>query len=180
VLIAGSGRADAANANSLLPLPSSAGDDLVALAAPFERTAWPVDGVGVEFGRWQIPRQTRAVHLSGDPIEVFVAQDAAGWRIEGPGVSWTELSRASGRAGAVSDAPLLARVGYRVAGTPLAMGGGRFKQALLLGALRGRRDADVWVLATACLPDCSAARGRLDAAMSQAAAWMGSNGAPPL
>lgn len=180
VLLAGSGRDDAANANSLLPLPSSEGDDLIALAAPIEQTAWQVEGVGVEFGRWQIPRQTRAVHLSGDPVEVFAAQDAAGWRIESAGAAWTELSRASAMPGAVSAVPLLARVGYRVAGTPLAAGGRRFKQALVLGALRGRRDAEVWVLATPCLPDCGAARRRLDAAMPQAAAWMGSGGPQPL
>jgi exosortase len=180
VVLAGSGRDDAANANSVLPLPSSEGDDLIALAAPIERTAWQVDGAGVEFGRWQIPRQTRAMRLSGDPVEVFAAQDAAGWRIESAGAAWTELSRASGIPGAVSAGPWLARVGYRVAGTPLAAGGRRFKLALLMGGLRGRRDAEVWVLLTPCQPDCASGRQRLDAAMPRVGVWMGSQGGATL
>ncbi len=174
VLLDGPGRDDAARTSSLPPLPISETGDLIALASPVERTAWSVDGVGVEFGRWQIPRQTRAVHLNGDPVEVFAAQDAAGWRIEGAGVAWTELSRASGLPGALNPGQLLARVGYRVAGTPLAMGGSRFKLALLTGGLRGRRDAEVWVLLTPCKPDCASGRQRLDAAMPRIGVWMGS------
>jgi exosortase len=176
---------DASLAGSALPpLPAPNAVDLVALAAPLERTAWQQEGVGVEFGRWQIPRQTRATHLSGDPIEVFMAQDASGWRIGGQaaseGLEWTELSRESVGHGATAGGPLLARVGYRVAGVPLAGGGRRFKLALLSGGLRGRRDAEVWVLLTPCQPDCASGRRRLDAAMPRVGVWMGSQTAAVL
>jgi exosortase len=178
------GRDDSLAVSALPPLAEPDAADLVALAAPLERTAWQQEGVGVEFGRWQISRQSRAMHLSGDPIEVFTAQDASGWRIDGQaaaqGLEWTELSRESGGHGALAGGPVLARVGYRVAGAPLPAAGRRFRLALLSGGLRGRRDAEAWVLLTRCQPDCASGRRRLDAAMPRVGVWMGSQGAAVL
>jgi exosortase len=173
VLLDRAGRDAATSAPSLPSLPWPQRDSLVALAADVEWTSWDVDGAKVEFGRQHLLRQTRAEHLSGDPLEVFAPQGASGWRINGADGEWTELLRDDG-------VPVLARVGYRIAGVPLPAGGLRFKQALLLGALRGRRDADAWVLATRCEPDCAAARGRLIVAMQQKRVWLEPSGVPPL
>jgi exosortase len=174
------GRDESVAASVLPPLAEPDAAELVVLAAPLERTAWQQQGVGVEFGRWQIPRQTRAVRVSGDPLEVFTAQDASGWRIGGQaaaeGLAWTELSRETGSHGSTAGGALLARVGYRAAGVPLAAGGRRFKLALLSGGLRGRRDAEAWVLLTPCQPDCASGRRRLDAAMPRVGAWLGQRG----
>lgn len=169
VLLDRVGYDDAASALSLPLLPALEGDELVAFAAPVERTSWKVDGAAVEFGRWQLARQTRAAHLSGDPVEVFAVQSASAWRINGADSEWTELLQDSA-------VPVLARVGYRIAGVPLAAGGRRFKQVLLTGALTGRRDAVAWVLATSCEPDCAVARKRLDAAVQQAMVWLRPSG----
>ncbi len=166
-------RDDAASTHSLPSLPVSHGGELVAVAPSVEETSWKVDGTVVEFGRRHVLRQTRAEHLSGDPVEVFAPQGASDWRIDRAEGEWTELLRDSG-------VPVLARVGYRIAGVPLASGGRRFKQALITGALTGRRDAAIWVIATACEPDCAAARDRLDVAMQQARVWMEPSGTSPL
>jgi exosortase len=172
VLLEGQGGGVGSDRSAMSSLPPAAAEPFVALATSFERTTWQMDGVVVEFGRRHLPRQTRRVHFTGDPIEVFAAHDASGWRIDGQGVAWAEVSRSAGVSGAPGVGPILARVGYRIAGTPVAAGGLRFKLALLTGGLRGRRDAEVWMVATHCLPDCAAARGRLDAAMPHTGVWL--------
>lgn len=135
----------------------SGGDALVAFHHDMVVASWVHEGEEVAFGRLLLPVQTRERHLSGDPTEVFAGPaDGAGWRVAGRAGHYSELI------GVVGGTELRARVGYTVAGSPIAGAGWRFRWAQLRGALEGRRNAAVWVVVSRCEPDCETAGHRLD------------------